>query len=407
MSRITRIAILIPNLGRGGAQQVFRNQVRFLGQHFAVTPVVFNTLGMSSEDVRLRPLSLEVPAGKNIVGKVYNFFARIRRFRKFKKQHKIDLCISHLEGADYVNVLSGITKTILWVHGSKTHDQNIDKSIGWLRKQILIPLVYRRATKIVTVSGGLTRELTGDFSIPEDKVVSIPNGMPIESVQKSFEAPLPPGHALIYDGYFTIITHCRFAKQKNLHSLLELVLALKERRDIRWIILGDGELRDSLLHFCNVRGITIYNPWQNMKPTYREQVYFLGYSENPYVYLQRSDLYVMTSAWEGYPLSLIEALICEVPIISTDCFTGPAEIIGSRERSPVDQYPYYGTCGVLMPLINGENDHENIALWKKEILHLRENKPLLKQFRTAARSRRGEFSDVALNEQLLSLISKI
>ena len=407
MTAIKTIAIIIPNLGPGGAQQVFRAQIRFLRDVYHVLPVVFNRSGMTDQDQSLNCYFLDVPAGKTAFGKAFNFVLRILKFRLFKKRNKVDLSISHLEGADYVNILSGISRTIIWVHGSKTHDRKIGGTLGWLRKRIMIPWLYGRSDTIVTVSKGLQDELTNDFSLPVEKICVVHNGLRIGDIEALASGALPDRYVPVFRDHFVIVTHCRFAAQKNLESLIAIIGSLKDQIKIRWVILGDGELRNALIDQCAGIGVKIHTVWQSKDPAYDETVYFPGYIEQPYTFLKNASLYIMTSAWEGYPLSLIEALACKLPVMSSDCYTGPAEIIGIREGESAKTYPYYGLCGVLMPVIEGPNDKERVELWRNEILALSSNLRIIAEFRLAAANCARGFSDHMSNEKTLAVVESM
>src|SRR5687767_12240918 len=121
-----KILVMIPNLGRGGAQQVYRDQLRFLSNHHQTLGCVFNWEDTFEDDRSYNIISLDIPAGKNIVTKIIFFWKRVFAVRKIKNDYNIDFSISHLEGADYINILSKRTeKVICWVHGTKKFDENI------------------------------------------------------------------------------------------------------------------------------------------------------------------------------------------------------------------------------------------------------------------------------------------
>src|SRR5688500_15394542 len=93
------ILLVIPNLGNGGAQKVFRQQLAFYSARFRTLAVVFNVEGFTDEDQRLaNVISLDVPGGSTWMGKAGFFLRRIRRLRAIKKQHGVTVSISHLEG---------------------------------------------------------------------------------------------------------------------------------------------------------------------------------------------------------------------------------------------------------------------------------------------------------------------
>src|SRR5260221_1784610 len=101
-----RILIIITNLCRGGAQREFRQQLKYLSDSFEAIGCVFNWDGAFEEDKAANVVSLNVEGGVTWVDKTYHFVQRIIRLRELKRKNGIDISISHLEGADYVNLLS-------------------------------------------------------------------------------------------------------------------------------------------------------------------------------------------------------------------------------------------------------------------------------------------------------------
>src|SRR5690242_9656971 len=168
------VMLVIPNLGSGGAQKVFRRQLAFYSSKCTTIGVVFNRDGFIDEDRRMDILTLDVPAGRTWPGKFIFFLRRIKRLRAIKRQHGVTVSISHLEGADYVNCLSRVNeKVICWIHGTKTHDRDISGTLGLLRRNILMPYLYRKSHLIVTVSERIAVELKRDFGQGSSRIISI------------------------------------------------------------------------------------------------------------------------------------------------------------------------------------------------------------------------------------------
>lgn len=331
---------------------------------------------------------------------------RAKKLKIIKQQHKVDISISHLEGADYVNILSHHNeKTIIWVHGSKSHDRNISGVVGWIRKQILIPFLYKRADKIVAVSHGILEELISEFFIPAAKITSIFNGLDIAAILNQADESAPEEHMELFRNYFVIITHCRLAAQKNIPALIKIIAAMKDKNEVKWVILGDGELRSELLDLCDSYGVAKYAIWNDQPWTFDRQVYFLGYNKNPFPYLKASNLYVLTSDWEGLPLALAEALVCNLPIISSDCNTGPREILapGMNNNDSIT-YPYEAQYGILMPVI--ANDNSRVTLWKEQILALLSS-PLLVKYKDSSFERASYFTQEKANDLTVDLIKSL
>jgi glycosyltransferase involved in cell wall biosynthesis len=363
-----RVLLIIPNLGRGGAQQVFRQQLQGLSSDFSITACVFNWDDAFEEDKIMPVISLDVPAGKNMIMKAWYFFLRVMRLRRLKFLNRIQVSISHLEGADYVNVLSSrYDKTLCWVHGTKKHDANIRGVVGAFRKRVLIPAVYKRADRIVCVSQGIADELATISALRKQNVHVIYNGFDVAQIAALSEEPLSQRYSALFK-YPVVITHCRFSRQKNLFSLLEIFSMLKTRNVVKLVMIGDGELWDELISHCKAIGLSAWDEKQSTDdPGLTHEVYLLGHQRNPFRFLKAACLYIMTSDWEGFPLALCEAMICGLPVVAADCFTGPREILdlNSLPHQPVTS-PVRNQYGSLMPLANPANKHV-LLQWANEV----------------------------------------
>jgi glycosyltransferase involved in cell wall biosynthesis len=397
------ILIIIPNLGRGGAQRVFLEQMDFYSKHFSTIGCVFNWDDSFLSDQKSTIISLNVPAGKNLFQKVFLFFVRIIRLRKVKKKYKVNFSISHLEGADYVNILSRQEDTIFcWVHGTKKFDENIAGGIGWLRRNILIPLLYRRSTLIVTVSDGIRNEFVNEWGMPREKIQFIPNGFDCDRIQKLSREPVDSAFFPIVCGQPLLITHCRLARQKNLRAMLYIFAQVRETTKAKLVILGDGELREELFQYSKSRALKTFAFWKDEVINAEYDVYFLGHFENPYSILARGALYVMTSSWEGFPLSLCEAMACGIPAIAADCFTGPREVLAPeiRLQQPI-AIPFFSEHGFLMPLADvSEKSHH----WAETICDVLSDRQILKNAGASGAKRIRDFDIKKIQGEWLRIL---
>ncbi|WP_151087661.1 glycosyltransferase [Hymenobacter baengnokdamensis] len=349
------LLMIIPNRGLGGAQRAFHDHGVALREFYDVTEVIFNEdepdLYPSGNAVR----SLGVPGGGGPVAKLKNFYARVAKLQALKRELNCDVAISHLEGADYVNLLSkGREKVILLIQGSKVHDGEIKGGLGWLRKRLLMPWLYHRADRVVTVSRDIIPEMTEAFGVPAERLMAINNSFEVEQVRERSQEPLAPAiQTAIYDTGPVLVTSGRLAVQKNQAPLLEVFAILLKQQPAKLVFIGDGELRDELSEQARALGLRTWLAWENAPLAADYQVYFVGLQSNPFQFIRPAQIFVFPSAWEGFPLALGEAMTCGVACVTADCPTGPREMLAPDSSIPTKpiRQAEWTPYGVLMPML--------------------------------------------------------
>jgi glycosyltransferase involved in cell wall biosynthesis len=139
------------------------------------------------------------------------------------------------------------------------------------------------------------------------------NPLDVERVQALAQMPLD--HPWFEPGAPPVIlTTARLARQKNLDALIRAVAMLRQRMEVRLLILGEGPLRNDLEALCGELGM-------------QGQVELPGYVDNPYRFMARCAVFVLASAWEGCPVAMEEAMACAAPIVATDAPGGAKEIL--------------------------------------------------------------------------------
>jgi glycosyltransferase involved in cell wall biosynthesis len=403
-----KVLLIIPNLGRGGAQRVFHQQLKYLSNDFDVMGCVFNWDGAFEEDKASNIVSLNVSGGVTLLQKIRTFILRIIRLRKLKRENKIDISISHLEGADYVNLLSrGSDKTICWIHGTKKFDRNITGPLGVARHHVLMPILYRRAQKIVTVSNGIRDEMKDSYKGMGDLLQTIYNGFDREFIQTQSLVSVDNNFLKLTKISKTIITHCRLSKQKNLLALIHIFKELIRTTNSKLIIIGDGELRDELIQGCQLINLETWTFWGDDPWSEVCDVFFLGQKQNPFKYLHHASLYIMTSDWEGFPLALCEAMVCGIPVVASDCNAGPREILDpSLNLTQPITMPHNGKYGVLMPMAESKNQL-SIGKWVNELQRILRDEELLKKYAWCGAERIKDFKLTYSIEQTVRLLQEI
>jgi len=405
MKERTTVLLLIPNLNFGGAQRVFYDHSRLLAKHYEVIECVFNTETTQAFPSGNRLLSLDVKAGTNLFDKFYRFLQRIKRLRKIKKQNNVAICISHLEGADLVNIFSRRREKIVsWIHGSKRFDQNISGLIGVIRQYLLIPLAYSLADRVVCVSEAIRQELIEHYRITPDRLTTIHNFFDVQEIRNMANEPLLNKFIPVYADAVVLIFSGRLSRQKNIGSLLTWYSTFQSTSRNRLLIVGDGELREELLEICASLKIKTYHPWSNHSLDDSYQVYFLGFQENPLNFVKNADVFLLPSLWEGFPMVLGEAMACSTPIISADCPTGPREMLTDNIRFDHQlEYPYFGGYGVLVPLLN----EFSFSSWTAALSKIMEDQTLIDYYKDHSLERVEFFSKERNSQKIINLVNSI
>lgn len=188
----------------------------------------------------------------------------------------------------------------------------------------LINRTFRHANVIVAPSHGVADDLARVTGLPRKRIEVIYN--PVVSPFLLEGSRASAGHRWLDTPEIpVVIAMGRLTQQKDFATLIQAFAYLRESCTVRLLILGEGEDRDALLALT-----------QTLKVD--SDVDFPGYVSNPYAYLSRAALFVLSSRWEGLPSALIEALACGTRVVSTDCPSGPREILAD------------GTYGELVPI---------------------------------------------------------
>jgi len=172
---------------------------------------------------------------------------------------------------------------------------------------------YPRANALVGASEGVVQDLVRVGELDDLPTYAIPN--PILTKNVFAQAEEAVDHPWLNDREAPVlISVARLAEQKDLGVLLEALAMVRARQEARLIVLGEGPLRGALERRVQELGLS-------------GVVDMPGHVANPYAFLAKADLFVLSSAWEGSPNALIEALALGLPVVSTDCPSGPAEIL--------------------------------------------------------------------------------
>jgi glycosyltransferase involved in cell wall biosynthesis len=351
-----RILFILDSLEGGGAQRVTLNILRFMNrQIFEPGLVIVNRNG---DYVDILP--------RDIV--VNNFRARRARFALWKLVRLIDKTNPAIiySTTPYIDEIACIAAEI-----SRRKPRIVLRSpnyVSMMLKQLpfytrlMARYSYRKADMIITTTQLMTQDMQEKLCISGDKIRLIHNPLDLEAIsvlsreiadhvwfQHKSRSKVP-----------VVISMGRLVDQKGFSDLLKAFAFVICRFPARLAILGQGKNLGSLMTLAENLGIT-------------HNVLFVGFQPNPYKYLAKSDVFVLPSHWEGFPNALVEAMACKVPVISTDCPSGPSEIIEQ------------GETGLLVPV-------KDPAALAEAILKVLKDGELRQRLAQGARRRSEDFS---------------
>lgn len=338
---VKKIVILINSLESGGAERVVSNLLNVWVKEYDCYLILIHNYKFYELDERIKIISLDEPKEISSFVKLLRLPILAYKLSKIIQKNKFDKIVSFLTRANYINVLSNILikhQTIINERAmpSLQYQYGLNGKIN----RFLIKSLYSKADLCLSNSYGNMKDLKDNFNV--SKLSYIHNPFSLDKIEIMSKDKIE-----IEKKRFTFVTVGRLDNGKN-HRLI--IDAIKDINADLWII-GGGELREDLQAYIKKLNID-------------DKVYLLGKKENPFAYISKADCFVFSSNHEGFPNVLVEALACVLPIISTDCQSGPREILApnSDVSFQLKDNIEFGKYGILTPIKNIEKLKETINL---------------------------------------------
>lgn len=338
-----KIALFTIDLKHGGAQRAVSNIAKELQNlKYDVTLLLFDATDPSYEyEGKIIDLShtKKYPHGKNWLLRkwiVINNYLRIfQELKKQKKKENFDVVFSFLL---FPNLFNALTEKYPGKAIVSVRAYIFSRSSSFVEKKIypiLRKIAYSKADLIVAVSSDIKTQIITEFNMRASKIKVIYNGYPISEIENKAKFVNIEGNDVIQKDRLTLITVGRLVKQKgHIHLIRIMAELVKEYKEIQLLIYGQGELQSYLQESINEMNLNDY-------------VYLMGYSKKIYPILNKADIFLFPSFYEGFPNALLEAMVCKLPIITADCQTGPREIVGTLidKENPIYEY------GIMVPTL--------------------------------------------------------
>lgn len=237
---------------------------------------------------------------------------------------------------------------------------------------LLKKVLYGRADRITAVSQGVKDDLVTRLHIPPELISVVYNPIVTDSMQHMAAESVK--HPWFHEEVPIILSVGRLVVEKDFPTLINAFAEVHAERYVRLVILGDGPLKSDLLKLVRLRGL-------------ENDVWFAGFDKNPFKYMARCTVFVLSSRDEGLPGVLIQAMACGAPVISTDCHAGPSEIIE------------HGVDGLLVPV-------GDVAALAEKIRYLLDHADVRQRLGDAARRSAQRFNlDNVMNNYVAALLN--
>lgn len=221
-------------------------------------------------------------------------------------------------------------KTLIWLH----------LTLGNIKEKtkIIYEEKFEKAKKVIVINEMMKEEFINIFPKYKDKVENIYNFFDIEEIKRKADEVVELSvdeKNLIQDKY--IVSCCRLDRQKDVQTTIRAFKNLKDKYKIeeKFYIIGDGDKREELENLVESLNI-------------KSDVIFLGTQKNPYVWMKNAKMFIHSSHKEGFGMVIVEAMITNGKVISSDCPVGPREILDN------------GDSGILVEVGNVERMQEAI-----------------------------------------------
>jgi len=354
------LSILIYSLGSGGAERQVSILLKELSTIYNITLILMNDTIFYEVPRDVEIVFLEKSRlNENGVKKFLKLPILGFKYKKILKEKNIEVSLSFMNRPNYINVFAKLlgsnVKTIISERIAPSMEYKT-LSFKDIINRFLIKKLYKKANIIVCNSKGIKLDLD-NWNIENVKVIYNMLNFECKYDEESEK--------------FTFINIGRLELQKNHQLLIEAFK--KANINAELLIIGEGCLRKDLENLIE-------------KLELKDKVKLVGRQKNPEKFLAKADVFVFSSNYEGFPNVLLEALACELPIISTDCKSGPREILAPntdfRKQTKEIEIAEYG---VLTPVGDVEKMSEAMKM-------IYENKNLREKLKSKAKKRANDFS---------------
>ena len=332
-----RLGILIYSLSGGGAERVVSYLVTYcVKNNIDLHLILMNTNIKYSipENTNIYYIEKSNPSENGII-KAAKIPLLAYKYAKLVKKLELTHSLSFLTRPSFVNILSRkFTKHNFKVITNERAFPSLQYSYKGFQSTFnkkMIKSLYKKSDMVISNSYGNASDLVNNFEVPSKKMHVVHNPIDLSKIEK-----INPIEGFFDTSKFNMITLGRLDIGKN-HIMLIKALHKLQNPLLKLYIFGVGDMQEELEDLIN-------------KLDVNAQVKLMGFDSNPYKYLKSADLFVFGSNHEGFPNVLLEAMACGLPILTTNCQSGPSEILELKKEK--DNDIMLTKYGILTPIKN-------------------------------------------------------
>ncbi len=377
-----KVVFLVNSLEGGGAERVVSTLLNYLADNYDCYLILLEKKLSYDLDNRVNVIDLGQKSNSNGFIKFIKLPTIAYKLSKVIKKRNFNVVVSFLYRANYINVLAKYFANHKAIISERIAPSSMyyGNSYNEVISRFLIKSLYERADFLVPVTNAIKSDLQNNFNININSKV-IYNPYDINRINflssKSISININKSKSIITVGSLDI--------RKN-HKLLIKAFSRLVDKEYKLYILGRGQRKNNLQKLASDLGLD-------------DNIIFINFDNNPYKYLSKCCLFVFSSNSEGFPNVVVEALACGLPVISTDCLSGPREILapGTNYNVQLQNKIECAEYGILTPI----ND---VGRMREAMELLIRNKSLREAYARKAKKRVQNFAVEKIASQYLDTI---
>lgn len=355
MKKKLRVLFAIGSLGGGGAERVLLDQLARLNRE-KFTPLLYlvshtgSLLSELPEDIPVFAFNLRKQVSRwNWPGRIHRLL--VDDMTAVIREQQVDLVFDH---TFHMTLIAGpatqktkMRRISLVVCDPKNDFTHTESRFQSFKKRIL-KRAYQTADIVVAVSEGVRTAAIAFYGLNPALVQTHYNPINIERIDELYQQ----GELNLDPEKFHVVSCGRLHPQKGFSDLIkaaEILIYERGLTDLRFHIVGEGPCHVELKQQIQQTRLTDF-------------VFLEGFQSNPFQYYREAQLFCLSSLYEGFGLVLAEAMACRIPVVSTDCPSGPAEILENGEFGPLVQP---GDVTGLADQI--QNTVSNLETWQSKL----------------------------------------